>query len=1139
MNRVSPDPASARLSSSARAEGLPRQQATPTLRSRVLRWLDYDGSRPALVLLPLIVIPLAALFFIRAALHPGEPHLQIVGHYAPFANAALQIGTGPEAAIRLTEPEIDQVEGWLLPGADDFTYDHAAPTSIVRTAGKGVPIDRAVELGRHGDNASLVVVNGATKTAIPLCFFAGCKLTLKTRSGDYALMLPEKEGQSIPIGGVGGSRPLWLSYCGGHPVWSSSDGCTATVPFDSYFAAGTGRLIDATPPTGAPHWLDGAHAVFGRAEDNAYVQIGNDPVERVATPLQLELSAGARPFVIWKRGSSGHVYVSRTAPPGVVVTAIVDKRPTTVGTVEHLPYGSVLVLGSTPFRVTFANGFVEMRAVERRDRFHFFPSLSAGRINFTNRIRLLRDAGTAPAQRLDLTGVAIHGAPPPVASTAQGVAAGASWALPLPRWMRAAGVSATAAPDIALATVTPGGDHVALQLQTTAPGAPTRAIRDGEEIAIGGHLIRYAQGGPQLEQIGPPVMFSAAALLMVIFLTMRISASVPPNPRDPTPTIVVACTTMAATVIASLLIGGVSLMSHMAAVDTLIGKTDYYHRQLFYSFIALAFAAAILMPVSASKNPLGTCRTFFPLSLRVLVACAGALVVWQVADTIVWVAANGRGALQVDTVRDALFAGLAVLCSAAAMYATFVAVGIRAAVIGVVGCTAAIALSYRGYLSWTMSLGLVVIVGLTFFLRYFAEEVPSGARAFRLKLHTAASFITAHYAEPLNGSVVLGGALLVLGVGLVPFLSSGRDSAGVKPAEFAIWFLSIGLASSLTAQFRPVVQEARRRRWPWIVFGAFALIVAVAAWTLRYILPAVLTWALPPLLAALAAFVLRSRAKSLSFGRWLGVMMFVTVLAVGVTAMYGGAGDFGPVLVLLPTVAIVVLIWSLAPDVEGERGWARLLAPAAVFATLAWLVMSGLLFIRSEWAAGLAGSHDSSIYRASKRLVTFSDPWFTKEGSWGVQAQWLADGFYGTREPMIANLQSDLAFVAALRTFGRRSATAVLLGGYFSLVALAIICAWVLIRRSADQQPPPASDGDKIAAIQRRLESREAALLLFFAAIYLSIEVLIHVGSGFNAVPQTGVTLPWISSGGSAAVAFAGLFAITFARAVAVVRGQP
>jgi len=1121
MNPVSPDSALIR----------------PTHRNAFFRRLGYDGSRPALVLLPLLVIPVAALFFIRAALHRGEPHLQIVGHYAPISGAPLQIGAGPEAALRLTEPEIDQIEGWLLPRADGFAYDHAAPTSVVRTAERGVPIDRAVEVG---DGDSLVVVSGTARRTIPLRFFAGCKLTLKTRTGAYALMLPEKEGQSLPIGGVGGSKKIWLSYCGGHPVWSTSEGCAEILQFGSYFAAWTGRLISAAPPAGAPSWLDGAHAVFGRSEDNAYVQTGNDPLERVATPLQLELRGDTRGFVIWKRGSSGHVYVSRTAPPGVAVTAIVDKQPVAVGTVEHLPYGSVLVLGSTPFRVTRANGLVEMRAVERRDRFHFFPSLSAGRINFTNRVRLLRDASASPAQRLDVTGVVIHGAPPPVAPTAQGLAAGASWALPLPRWMRAAGVSANAAPDVALATLVPGGNSIAMQMQTTAPPARTRVVRDGEEMAIGGHLIRYAQGVPLLEQIEPPVMFSVVALLLTIFLAMRISASVPRDPNDPTPTIVVACTTIAATIMAALLIGGVSLMSHMAAVDTLIGKTDYYHRQLFYSFIALAVAAAILLPVrAASENPLSTWRTFFPLSLRVLAGCACVLIVWQAADTAVWVAANGRAALQVDTVRDALFAGLVVLCLAAAMYAAFVAIGLRAIVIGLASCAAAVALTYYGHLGWKISLGMVVIVVLTFFLRYFDRDVPANARPSRVKLHTAARFITSHYAEPLNASVVLGAALLVLAVGLVPFLSSGRDSAGVKPAEFAIWFLAIGLASRLTAQFRPVVPETRRQRWPWIVLAVFALILTVAAWALRYMLPALLTWTLPPLFAAVAAFGLRSRAKSLSFGRWLGVMVFVTVLAVGVTAMYGGAGDFGPVLVLLPTVAIVVLVWSLAPDVEGEGGWTRLLAPAAVFATLAWLVSSGLLFIHSEWAAGLAGSHDASIYRASKRLVTFGSPWFTKEGSWGVQAQWLANGFYGTREPMIANLHSDLAFVAALRTFGRRSATGVLLGGYFGLVALAIVCAWVLIRRSADEQPPPESDSEtKIAAIQRRLESREAALLLFFAAIYLSIEILIHVGSGFNAVPQTGVTLPWISSGGSAAVAFAGLFAITFARAVAVVRKQ-
>ena len=65
-----------------------------------------------------------------------------------------------------------------------------------------------------------------------------------------------------------------------------------------------------------------------------------------------------------------------------------------------------------------------------------------------------------------------------------------------------------------------------------------------------------------------------------------------------------------------------------------------------------------------------------------------------------------------------------------------------------------------------------------------------------------------------------------------------------------------------------------------------------------------------------------------------------------------------------------------------------------------------------------------------------------------------------------------------------------------------------------------------------RLQSRRTTLILYFAGIYLAIELIVHVGSSLNAMWQTGVTLPWISSGGSASVGFGGLCAIALTLAI-------
>jgi cell division protein FtsW (lipid II flippase) len=61
-----------------------------------------------------------------------------------------------------------------------------------------------------------------------------------------------------------------------------------------------------------------------------------------------------------------------------------------------------------------------------------------------------------------------------------------------------------------------------------------------------------------------------------------------------------------------------------------------------------------------------------------------------------------------------------------------------------------------------------------------------------------------------------------------------------------------------------------------------------------------------------------------------------------------------------------------------------------------------------------------------------------------------------------------------------------------------------------------------------------ASLTLWFATFYLLMEVVIHCLTNFNYIPQTGLVLPWVSSGGSAAIAFSGLLALVLAMAAQV-----
>ena len=1072
-----------------------------------------------------LIVAAASAGLIARAFYRTGPYLEITGHYADARAPLLQAGSAPSSHLRLTEPDVDDLEGWLVPSRLSFSYYHAAPASPAY-----IPLARDVLAGAVEINTGDAIGDGIYLQ--PIQFFDAIRFTLKTRDGDYFVIVPARDGAVVPLVDRAGGR-VWIAYCNSRLYWSAGGDCSGLTPFASTLLAGTGRMIHVYPPPAGASWLADAHVVFKSREKKAFMLLGRGQLTSVMNPLALDLRVATGPFAVWKRAGSDRVFVSRTGPAGQAVHVLRGKEWRNVGFARNLPYGTVLVLGTTAFRVEREGDVIRLVAVERRDRFHFFPSLSSGRLNFTNRVYRFRERDS-----LEVVGVAEGTRRAPVSATVRSSGEIETVPLPLAAQPAAPPVSSPTTPML-LATVRTFeiDDLVGVNAPRTGPHAPPHGmtpavVRNGEAFLLGGHVLEYHNEVPRYEQLVPPAIFALLAVAAVVIITIATRRK--GDGEDLDSDIVRGAVAIATGIIAVLMVAGVSLMSHMAAVHTLVGKADYYHRQLFYSFVTLALVAAILIRDRAAKNPLAEWRSFFPISMRVLVAYGITLVAVHVVDLVAFHLITGELDLASGPVQDAISRAATIAIFTLALYSAAVASTAMRSLIAA-GCmaVAGILLFAFGYLTAAM----LVLAVLLLPAAVWARKKP---RALRL------------YREPWSRAVllILGASMLVLSLGV----SSARGGGGVKPSEFAIWFLAIAMASLLSERFRPASSDAKTHDERRLVAGALvcALLLLAAVWNFRYMWGRVLVWTLPPL-ALIFVFRLasnrvaeaaRSKApRSKLFDsihtlvvRWRVIIMILLVIEVLLAATYATAGDFGPLLVLMPALALVVMSWSFAPDEDKASRAGRFAALGAVGAALVWMVASGALFVASEWALRFK---EESVSRAAKRFTTFAEPWYTKEGAWSVSAKWLADGFYGEREPMIANLHSDLAFIAALRTFGRGIAAWGLLGCYFVIIVLSLACAWVVIRRSAKiELSTDATPAEKIVTMQRALHSRQVALMLIFAAFYLELEIAVHIASAFNAFPQTGVTLPWISSGGSAAVAFAGLLAIVFAHAIKFVEGE-
>ena len=576
-------------------------------------------ARLLLRLVPGLGAALALGVFLPAALVDRGSYLQIVGHHAPWNGGPLAIGSGPQADLRLTEAGVAPLHGWLVRSGDTVTYVHAAITeSSQRVDG---PSDaatwRCFERLESGDSLTVreggrevgaEVVTLVDALAIELRSAAGqTRRTLLAATDDAPTPLPEGDG----------SLRSWLIRCAGKIGFSATDSCGPSfrpLPLMRRIGFSLGRPVHPPRQATVPQWLEGGWIRRARTLDNGFARVGDQLRFVPAANGAHDGAAVTRGYALYRQGRRTEPRIARVGPPERSLTLHHGKRQVAVGEVE-LHDGDVLSLGDTYFTVSFSASEVTLRALEKVDRFHFFPSLSAGRLNFTSRVQPLPAAAPLIVDGVGGSGEAVvlgvpwseHPQAPP-----------ASWRLPLPRWLAptATGSALAARPGgppgavrerIAIVQVEAGEPYHASLTATPDPRLPRELypsspqLADGGTTRLAGHLVELHARTPRFEQLFSPLLIVLALLILgSIAAGAVLDASSGAEPAYASLLRVFVLFALAC--IWFLLVVGVLLMSHMAAHDLLLGKADYYHRQLFYSFATAAVVTAILAGIGKRRR---------------------------------------------------------------------------------------------------------------------------------------------------------------------------------------------------------------------------------------------------------------------------------------------------------------------------------------------------------------------------------------------------------------------------------------------------------------------------------------------------------------------------------------------------------
>jgi cell division protein FtsW (lipid II flippase) len=227
---------------------------------------------------------------------------------------------------------------------------------------------------------------------------------------------------------------------------------------------------------------------------------------------------------------------------------------------------------------------------------------------------------------------------------------------------------------------------------------------------------------------------------------------------------------------------------------------------------------------------------------------------------------------------------------------------------------------------------------------------------------------------------------------------------------------------------------------------------------------------------------------------------FLGALLAAIFSFYIVQNDLGPGLIFTLTLTLFVL-FVMGQYNRGVHGFLRFLGPqaflpVAIAAMLAlWLALPREMPLPDNALGNVAAP---VLDKVMERLNLWWEPWRFTRGEQVVQSLWTVSG---TAHEMtyFSNLHSDFAFSAAVHHYGFGGGL-LLLGGLLVLFASGILLSRALFRVAEDARSP---------------ELYERSFTVIFACLVLIVEAAIHVGACLNFSPLTGVTLPFVSSGGS------------------------
>ena len=208
---------------------------------------------------------------------------------------------------------------------------------------------------------------------------------------------------------------------------------------------------------------------------------------------------------------------------------------------------------------------------------------------------------------------------------------------------------------------------------------------------------------------------------------------------------------------------------------------------------------------------------------------------------------------------------------------------------------------------------------------------------------------------------------------------------------------------------------------------------------------------------------------------------------------------------------ISIVLWGRA----ARRFWGKIGRGADLATTAGNLVRLGVLVLGTALAyllphhlvhsmPDLAGSY-YQLAKVGERVTIWHEPWRMAVGEQILQNRWALAGYSGTFQ-WFSNLHSDFVLTAVARVLSPAWAgVVVLLTLYTPLAAMAL----------AGLRWTPVFRDDPLHEAARKRSATVRCLIILFCGLYLFIQNFVHIGSVLGLIPMTGVTLSWISSGGT------------------------